>query len=139
MINNQYTFSSQQTDFLACEKIIKHHSKTFYFAFSKLPKEQAQSIYAIYTFCRVADDTVDEEKDAQKLQQLFQELESFEAGSVPNHPMWLALEAVFSEFPMDIRPFYDMLIGQRIDLNFQQPKTQQELLDYAYYVAGSVD
>jgi phytoene synthase len=137
-INQQNIFEDRKQAFKICEQTIKQHSKSFYAAFSQLPKKKAQSIYAIYTFCRVADDIVDEEKDAQKLQQLFQELELFEAGSVPNHPMWLALEAVFSEFPMDIRPFYDMLIGQRMDLNFQQPKTQQELLDYAYYVAGSV-
>jgi len=82
-INQQNIFEDRKQAFKICEQTIKQHSKSFYAAFSQLPKKKAQSIYAIYTFCRVADDIVDEEKDAQKLQQLFQELESFEAGSVP--------------------------------------------------------
>lgn len=138
MINNQYTFSSHQTDFLACEKIIKHHSKTFYFAFSKLPKEQAQSIFAIYAFCREADDIVDLTKDRAKLEALYQKLVAFEQGNIPNEPIFRALAVVFQHYPMDIAPFYDMLEGQAKDLEFRQPKTLDELKEYAYYVAGSV-
>lgn len=131
-------FKKRKKEFAYCEKIIQRHSKSFYAAFSQLPKKKAQSIYAIYAFCRLADDIVDEKKDAEQLQELFQQLAAFEAGNVPNEPTWLALEVVFKEFPMDIRPFYDMLVGQRMDLNFQQPHTWQELSEYAYYVAGSV-
>ncbi|GMG68860.1 phytoene/squalene synthase family protein [Tetragenococcus halophilus] len=131
-------FKKRKKEFDYCEKIIQRHSKSFYAAFSQLPKKKAQSIYAIYAFCRLADDIVDEKKDAKQLQELFQQLAAFEAGNVPNEPTWLALEVVFKEFPMDIRPFYDMLVGQRMDLNFQQPRTWQELSEYAYYVAGSV-
>ncbi|MCO8287159.1 phytoene/squalene synthase family protein [Tetragenococcus halophilus] len=131
-------FKKRKKEFDYCEKIIQRHSKSFYAAFSQLPKKKAQSIYAIYAFCRMADDIVDEKKDAEQLQELFQQLAAFEAGNVPDEPTWLALEVVFKEFPMDIRPFYDMLVGQRMDLNFQQPQTWQELSEYAYYVAGSV-
>lgn len=138
MINSQYTFSSQQADFLACEKIIQHHSKTFYFAFSKLPKEQAQSIFAIYAFCREADDIVDLTKDAQKLRVLHQKLHAFEQGTIPDEPIFRALAVVFSQYDMDIAPFYDMLQGQAEDLSFSQPDTFADLQDYAYYVAGSV-
>lgn len=131
-------FKKRKKEFKFCEKIIQQHSKSFYAAFSQLPTKKAQSIYAIYAFCRMADDIVDDQKDAKQLQRLFEQLEAFEAGTVPDEPTWLALEVVFKEFPMDIRPFYDMLVGQRMDLSFQQPQSWQELLEYAYYVAGSV-
>ncbi|GMA45911.1 MULTISPECIES: phytoene/squalene synthase family protein [Tetragenococcus] len=131
-------FEKRKKEFNYCENIIQHHSKSFYAAFSQLPKKKAKSIYAIYAFCRMADDIVDDKKDAEQLEELFEQLEAFEAGFVPNEPTWLALEVVFEEFPMDIHPFYDMLVGQRMDLNFQQPQSWQELLEYAYYVAGSV-
>lgn len=131
-------FKENKQAFNFCETIIKKQSKSFYAAFSQLPARKAQSVYAIYAFCRTADDVVDEEEDEQKLQQLFKQLEAFEAGNVSKEPMWQALHVVFQEFPMDIRPFYDMLVGQRMDLHFRQPETLKELLNYAYYVAGSV-
>ncbi|BAK93790.1 phytoene synthase [Tetragenococcus halophilus subsp. halophilus] len=55
-------FKKRKKEFDYCEKIIQRHSKSFYAAFSQLPKKKAQSIYAIYAFCRMADDIVDEKK-----------------------------------------------------------------------------
>ena len=138
MITTSNAFTERQADFDFCEAVIKQHSKSFYVAFSQLPFEKRQSVYAIYAFCRLADDVVDEGQDADALATLFQKLTDFEAGAIPDEPMWRALAVVFDHYPMDIRPFYDMLVGQRKDLHFQQPQTQAELLDYAYYVAGSV-
>jgi Phytoene/squalene synthetase len=136
--NSSNLFEERKMEFRFCEKIIQHHSKSFYAAFSQLPRKKAQSIYAIYAFCRMADDIVDKQKDPEQLHKLYEQLQAFELGNVPNEPMWLALEAVFKEYTMDITPFYDMLTGQRMDFQFQQPNSIQELLDYAYYVAGSV-
>lgn len=45
---------------------------------------------------------------------------------------------VFSIYPMDIEPFYEMIQGQEMDLVFEQPNTQEELENYSYYVASSV-
>lgn len=53
----------EAADFLYCEEIIKKHSKSFYYAFSQLPEKKAKAIYAIYAFCRSADDRVDENID----------------------------------------------------------------------------
>jgi len=39
---------------------------------------------------------------------------------------------------MDIKPFYEMIEGQKMDNKFSNIKTQDELLDYSYYVAGTV-
>lgn len=141
MIKNQQMsplFQERKEDFAYCEQVIKNHSRSFYAAFSTLPKEKAMSVYAIYAFCRIADDVVDEEADEKALMRLRKELELFEKGEEVDHPVWRALRVVFQTYPMDISPFYDMLMGQEQDLTFQQPKTQEELEDYCYYVAGSV-
>ena len=131
-----------QEDYLYCEKVIKKHSKSFYYAFSKLPKEKAQAIYAIYTFCRYADDTVDtiENSVQQRLNitQLENELIEFENGNAVDTPMWRALADVFDRFDMDIEPFYDQLKGQRMDIDFVSPETLEDLEEYSYYVAGTV-
>ncbi|WP_368646011.1 phytoene/squalene synthase family protein [Alkalibacterium putridalgicola] len=125
-----------------CEDIIKRHSKSFYFAFSKLPKEKANAVYAIYAFCRLADDSIDEAetKEAQgdALTFLTNELNRFEQGREPDHPVWQALRDVFDRYEMSIQPFYDQLDGQAMDYHFRQPQTMEDLEAYSYYVAGSV-
>lgn len=131
-------FKEHLSDFDYCEAIIKEQSKSFYSAFSRLPREKALSVYAIYAFCRTADDSIDIYHDKNRLAQLKQELTEFQAGKVPDKPIWRALNVVFRTYPMDVVPFYEMLEGQEMDIDFQQPQTQKELEAYCYYVAGTV-
>lgn len=131
-------FSMYASDFEMCEQTIRHHSKSFYKAFSKLPKQKALSIFAIYSFCREADDSVDVYNDIDRLKKLKRELDDFLAGDIPDRYFWRALVPVFKTYEMDQQSFYDMLMGQEMDWQFQQPETQTELEEYSYYVAGSV-
>jgi phytoene synthase len=39
---------------------------------------------------------------------------------------------------MNIKPFYEMIEGQKMDIEYSQPQTQKDLLNYCYYVAGTV-
>nr|WP_205964138.1 phytoene/squalene synthase family protein [Psychrobacillus sp. BL-248-WT-3] len=125
-----------------CEEIIKKNSKSFYFAFSQLPEDKANAVFAIYTFCRRADDSVDENgskvRQQEELERLNMELQLFEKGEEIQHPMWLALRDVFNRYNMSIEPFYEQLEGQRMDINFTEPMTLMELEKYSYYVAGTV-
>lgn len=129
-------------DYAYCEKVIKASSKSFYTAFSKLPKDKAKAVYAIYTFCRQADDTVDANEPLalkkENLSILEAELKEFEKGKTPNHPMWRALRDVFNRYAMTTSPFFDQLEGQKRDLDFQEITDLAALKDYSYYVAGSV-
>lgn len=133
---------SLDKDYAYCEKVIKKHSKSFYYAFSQLPKEKAQAIYAIYAFCRQADDSVDlaeaKEEQLAALDQLEKELVLFEQGQTIDHPIWRALTDVFERYDMSYEPFYAQLTGQRMDISFTVPQTMEDLEDYSYYVAGSV-
>ena len=131
-----------KNDYRYCEEIIKEHSKSFYYAFKGLPEEKANAVFAIYAFCRRADDCVDnndtESSRLQALTQLEIELRLFEENEELNHPMWRALRDVFNRYNMDIRPFYQQLKGQRMDIHFQTPRSLEELERYSYYVAGTV-
>ncbi|MDG0810679.1 phytoene/squalene synthase family protein [Cohnella rhizosphaerae] len=131
-----------QADFAYCEAIIKKHSKSFYYAFSQLPPEKANAVYAIYAFCRTADDCADSnglpEHKRASLQRLKSELDLFRERSEADHPLWRALRHVFTEYDMDIRPFYDQLAGQFMDLDFSSPNDMHALETYSYHVAGSV-
>lgn len=129
-------------DYQYCEEIIKHHSKSFYYAFSRLPKAKAQAIFAIYAFCRRADDSVDlvdtKEEQLLAVANLEKELSLFEQGHPIDHPIWRALTDVFERYDMSVEPFYDQLTGQKMDIDFAEPKDLSELETYSYYVAGSV-
>jgi len=129
---------SLKEDYRYCQEIIKENSKTFYKAFSLLNKEKANAVYAVYAFCRVVDDSIDIYNSPDRLQRLEKQLKDFEKGNVPNEPLWRALEDVFGKFNMETKPFYEMIEGQKMDIEYSQPKTQKDLLNYCYYVAGTV-
>ena len=42
-------------------RLTRQSGTSFYYAFRILPKDKRDAIYALYSFCRVVDDCVDEE------------------------------------------------------------------------------
>ena len=46
-----------------CRRITRHHARTFYFASACLPRATRAHAYAVYGFCRWADDGVDHAVD----------------------------------------------------------------------------
>lgn len=51
---------SAQTDAEVCRALVQHHARTFSAASRFLPAEKRRAAFAVYAFCRVADDFVDE-------------------------------------------------------------------------------
>lgn len=131
-----------KSDYNHCQNIIKHHSKSFYYAFSSLPEKDANAVYAIYAFCRTADDAIDHAKDMESrilnLEKLEKELDAFLNGTVPNAPMWRALADVMDCYDIDSSMLYTQLDGQRMDIRFSQPEDLDDLIHYSNHVAGSV-
>ncbi|MFC4738033.1 phytoene/squalene synthase family protein [Bacillus daqingensis] len=123
-----------------CKMVIEKHSKTFSKAFQHLPKAKRQAVWAVYAFCRTADDLVDEGTNQEEdLDQFEQELMQFEQGAVPRERLlWTALSDTFSRFDFDLKPFYDMIAGQRMDLRSRSYTSVEEVLDYSYHVASTV-
>ncbi|RLQ97232.1 phytoene/squalene synthase family protein [Falsibacillus albus] len=128
------------TAYQICEGIIRKHSKTFFKAFSLLPREKKNAVWAIYAFCRKVDDIVDEGLYPEK------GLLAFEAEfhAFMNHcfstddPLWVALHDVFSNYHMDRSAFLAMIKGQKMDLEGRRYQDVSSLLDYSYHVASSV-
>jgi len=127
-----------QADLSWCENLIKEHSSSFYNSFRLLPKPQAAAIFAVYAFCRISDDAVDVYNNPQTLDILEESLRQFSTGYTADEPLWRMLRWSFDTFPLEIKPFFEMLEGQRRDLNFKQPVTSEALDEYCYYVAGTV-
>lgn len=126
------------SDYAWCESLIKQHSSSFYRAFRVMPADRARAVYAIYAFCRLADDAIDVQEDPGLLDELESGLDLLVSGNPPDQPLWRALADVFTKFPLDIKPFYEMIHGQREDADFHQPADEAGLLNYCYLVAGTV-
>jgi len=68
-------------DDFRCGLVIRRHSKTFYRAFSRIPDaEKRKAVYAVYAFCRYADDLADEGGDTGALTRLKEDLASLRDG-----------------------------------------------------------
>lgn len=133
---------SRKKDIAQCEEIIKKNSLTFYKAFSKInDKKRREAVYAVYAFCRYADDLIDEDQDIDGLNQLKQNLDHYVKGKTPDNFRFRALRQTTKSFypkNYSYQPFYDMIKGQEMDFTFQEIKTEEDLLNYCYYVAGTV-
>lgn len=131
-----------KSDFNKCEVIIKENSKTFYKAFSMLKaKQDRQAIYAIYAYCRVVDDAIDEYKDIDLLNSYESKLMDMIKGDAPTDFIFRSLNEVIKHYypkAYDFKPYFDLIEGQRQDFLFTQPKTLDDLLKYCYHVAGVV-
>lgn len=131
-----------KSDYKYCESVIKKHSKSFYYAFSNLDSSDRNAVYAIYAFCRLADDAVDnaptESKKMQNLNKIRHELNCFADNNPPDTPVWRALEDVKKHYNISLDMMYRQLDGQQMDINFTQPETLRDLEEYSTYVAGSV-
>lgn len=138
-----YLFLKQKgKDIALCEEMIKKNSLTFYKAFSKMnDQRKKEAVYAVYAFCRYADDLIDENHDLEGLMQLKMDLDRYVQGRTPDQFFFRALKNTTKDFypkRYDYSPFYDMIKGQEMDADFKEIKTEEELLHYCYYVAGSV-
>lgn len=123
-----------------CEEIIAANSKSFYKAFSLLPKEKKKAVWAVYAFCRTVDDIVDEgDNPVLELEMFTQSFQQFLAGSYDrDNAMWVALADVFENFEMDEEAFHCLIKGQEMDLVINRYETSEGLMDYCYHVASSV-
>ncbi|MGL6248592.1 MAG: phytoene/squalene synthase family protein [Culicoidibacterales bacterium] len=126
--------------YFECKQIIKQNSATFYQAFSLLEKADRQAVYAVYAFCRIVDDIVDESSNAeQELVKFKVEFENFLIGTYDQtQAHWVALADVFSRYQMDTNAFRAMIRGQEMDLAVVRYETLAELETYCYHVATTV-
>lgn len=124
-----------------CKKSIQTNSLTFYKAFSKIKsRRKRKAIYAVYDFCRYADDLVDEYQDEEKLNKLEKDLVKHISGIYVNSYRFRALKRhTFKLYDKDdYQAFFDMIKGQKMDLYGHEYQTIDDLLTYSYYVAGTV-
>jgi len=116
-------------------------ASNFYYAFLSLPEYKRRSIYAIYAFCREADDVADgpgplSEKKGD-LSELRARLEGATSGS-PEDGIELAIADTISRFSVDPADLSSVIDGVEMDLVKSRYPTFKELSGYCYRVASAV-
>ncbi len=118
---------------------------SFYYSFLVLPDDQRQAIVAVWDFCRVVDDAVDEYEgaagDARSREAIAfwrAELDRCFAGAPPETPQGRALQPFIAPFALPRQAFDDVIDGVAMDLDQTRYQTFDELLEYCRRVASAV-
>jgi len=122
-------------------RVTKASGSNFYYAFRFLPKAKREAIYAVYAFCRLSDDLVDEAKaggdPTAALGGWRKELEAYFQDAV-GHPVIVAAGRVARRFKIPKAYFDELLNGIEMDLTRARYQTFEELYEYCYRVASVV-
>jgi phytoene synthase len=132
---------SSDESYLLCRDIAKEHSKTFYFASLFLAPEKRRAVWAVYAFCRTADDVADSTAPAADRLAAIDDWQRrlFAAYDMrPDHPLFVAFADAVSQFHIPIEPALQLLAGARQDIVVRRYETFEELRRYCYLVASTV-
>lgn len=120
-------------------RITRQSGSNFSYAFRILPEEKRRAIYALYAFCRVVDDCVDEtdgEREAG-LDRWLAEVHACYAGR-PATALGRELAETVARFPIPRGCFEDIVAGCRMDLTIRRYRSWNDLRSYCEKVASAV-
>ncbi len=124
-----------------CAREVRAAAGNFYYAFRLLPAEKRQGLHALYRFCRGADDIADAPQDAglrlRRLGSYRRTLERSLAGDPPDSG-WLILVDTAERFSLSPQHLHRVIDGCAADCRPLSIRTEGELADYCYGVAGVV-
>jgi phytoene synthase len=124
-----------------CRRITHRYAKTFYFASHCLPRDVRRHAYAIYGFCRWADNAVDEAPDVESARHRVERARSMldlTYSDAPAAPGLLAFRRTVRERDVPKHLFDALLDGMEMDLTITRYATSADLDLYCYRVAGVV-
>lgn len=127
-----------------CRELARANGKSFYFASYALPLGRRRATYALYAFCRTADDLVDRaiamssEGIVEDLAALRAGLSAVYAGETPEGKIWPAFADTVRRFRVPAQPFHDLLDGVSMDLERVRYACFEDLKAYCYKVASVV-
>ena len=159
ILQPEKTVTPMHCTFDECREYTRNFAKSFYFSSFLLPKEKRAAAYAVYTFCRYADNIVDGglPNSVENIRGKFTELHSF-LDEVYNN--FVILNEVndkqfnYNKYPGVIRRsafaqtvlkyriprkyFHDLIDGVCMDTEHNRYNTFPELENYCYKVASVV-
>jgi 15-cis-phytoene synthase len=126
---------------LICARTLAEHSKSFALAGKLLPEQQRRDAAVLYTYCRLADDSIDlVEPQAQPaaLDALRRSLDSVYGGEAQEDVRLRAFQELVQRRRLPREYPEQLLEGMRMDTEGTEYRTLSDLLLYCHRVAGVV-
>ena len=131
-----------EADHAACAAILRRSGSSFALPISLLPAAKRRGTTALYAFCRVADDLVDEAADpasaAEALASFGAATDDALAGVHVEEPVLRAVADTVRRYAVPPECLRDVLAGVRMDLDQARYGTFAELEEYCRRVATAV-
>jgi phytoene synthase len=133
-----------ESAYARAERVTAHWARSFHFASRFLPAEKKRAIFALYDYCRHADNLVDIRGDRSvalvraDLAALANEVRAIHGGAAPTDPRWLALADTLQRYPVPLLPLLELLDGVAMDLDTVEIEDFPQLAEYCRLVAGGV-
>lgn len=125
--------------YLHCEQLTHEHSKTFFVASGLLPPEKRRAARALYAFCRVTDNLVDEAQTEDRLSALEIWRQMVKMHQPPlDQPVALAWADAQAQFRIPPGYAEQLINGVARDITQTRYQTFTDLAEYAYGVASTV-
>lgn len=126
-------------DLAHCHALLARGSRSFSFAARLLPPRLADPVAALYAFCRVSDDLVDQsEAPREALEALRARLDRAYAGCPDDDAVDRALAWLADEHALPRTPLEALLEGYLWDVEARRYETLSDVIGYGVRVAGSV-
>ena len=127
-----------------CARIVRHHARTFALASQFLPGVKRRAAYALYAFCRVADDLVDlaaerpSDQTREALAEYDRTLRAACLGEPMTDPVFRELQWTIRTYPVPLDVLRELVAGVARDLEPVHYATWGELARYCEGVASTV-
>lgn len=124
-----------------CAGIVRAHSKSFFLSCRFLPRAKQRAVWAVYAFCRTADDIVDA---GAATGDILSAIDAWEAqlraayAGRARGPVFVALADAAARFAVPLEAALDLLRGVRMDVTVSRYATYDDLRAYCYLVASTV-
>lgn len=118
--------------------LLKKHGKSFNFARLFLGNETGIAAARLYSFCRIVDDIADESVDKELAKKDLTRLIEAINQNQKNHPLVGDFLMLCEEYDINRRNGITLIEGVTEDLSLQALDTEQEIVQYAFKVAGVV-
>lgn len=123
-----------------CEALTRFHSRTFYLASSLLPAEKRRAARALYAFCRITDNLVDESHNEAHATTALDDWRVTISQPHPpaNEPIALAWTDTQARFQIPSGYAEQLIEGVKRDLTQKRYANFNDLAEYSYGVASTV-
>jgi phytoene synthase len=136
--------SENKASFEHARMLTAHYSKSFYVSARMLPQERRWATYALYGFCRYADNLIDNPRSRtikeleDEVNFISKELKTAYRTGESEHPILKSFIAVALMYGIPIEYPLELLKGVLMDIKTTRYQTFYDLYLFCYRVAGVV-